>query len=85
MMSMHGSGPFISEKGNVGLGPSLLRPRDFLLVPFGAHVPYVIRGEPSEKLWRLVGEAYIHGIMDDEVGLKNSCNGEMVGEMFELA
>ena len=84
MMSMHGSRPFISEKGYVGLDPSLLRPGDVLFVPFGAHVPYVIREEPSKKLWRLVGEAYVHGIMDGELDLKNSCNGEMFGEFFDI-
>lgn len=74
MMTMHGSRTFISDKGYVGLCPLEAEAGATIFAPLGAHVPYVIRRAAGAPLsegdeWELVGEAYVHGIMDSELNL----------------
>lgn len=83
MNSMYGSCPFISERGYVGLCPQGTEPGATVFIPLGGHVPYVIKRtgpsrdveEPAARSqagnWRLLGEAYIHGIMDGELNLSS--------------
>jgi hypothetical protein len=64
---MAGRRPFITEKGYVGVGPACLQPGDVVCIFYGAHVPYLNRpdrGQPGR--FTLVGDAYVHGIMDGE-------------------
>ncbi|KAL8836986.1 MAG: hypothetical protein Q9176_005987 [Flavoplaca citrina] len=60
---------FISEKGYVGMAPSITNAvGDVLVFIRGAMVPFVLRplsGDPSQYL--LVGPCYIHGLMGCEV------------------
>jgi len=57
--------PFIFKKGFVGLGPEILQAGDVICIFFGAKLPYILR--PYEDgTWRLVGEAFVHGIMYGE-------------------
>jgi hypothetical protein len=65
MQYLYGLRPFISEQGYVGLVPEHARPGDSICVIFGAIVPFVLRKVPGGGL-KLVGEAYVHGIMDGE-------------------
>ncbi|KAH8786679.1 heterokaryon incompatibility protein-domain-containing protein [Hyaloscypha finlandica] len=69
---------FIStEKGYVGWAPKQCKKGDVVAVLAGGKVPYVLRPEassnPSEesgdsrKYYSVLGDAYIHGIMDGEV------------------
>jgi hypothetical protein len=77
--SMHRSRLFISATGHVGLCPSETRKEDVIFVPWGGHVPYIIRPKrgklqaglvvSEEQQWTLVGEAYVHGIMQGELNL----------------
>ncbi|KAM5349156.1 hypothetical protein ACJ41O_008979 [Fusarium nematophilum] len=78
MNYMHGSRPFISETGYVGLCPRDADPGDVIIVPSGGHVPYVLHrvdgavceGEDGEdEDWKLLGEAFVYGIMDGELEL----------------
>lgn len=81
MNSMYGSCPFVSEKGYVGLCPQGTKPGATIFIPLGSHVPYVIEktvlsghaeeaaAKPPAGTWRLLGEAYMHGIMDGELNL----------------
>jgi hypothetical protein len=79
--SMHRSRPFISATGYVGLCPSETQKEDTIFVPWGGHVPYIIRPKrgklqtrqavSEEQQWTLVGEAYVHGIMHGELDLAN--------------
>lgn len=74
MVTMHGSRAFISEKGYVGLCPLEAEAGDSIFAPLGGHVPYVIRRvareeRPQENEWELLGEVYVHGIMDGELDL----------------
>jgi hypothetical protein len=83
MNSMYGSCPFVSEKGYVGLCPQGTEPGATVFIPLGGHVPYVIKktdlsgdakepeARPQAGNWRLLGEAYIHGIMDGELKLSS--------------
>lgn len=67
-----------TKKGYLGLGPASMLVRDLICVLKGAEVPFVLRetGEVvrrSKSLWKkeqllciLVGECYVHGIMDGQ-------------------
>lgn len=58
----------ITEKGYMGLCPNGTRAGDVCYILHGMQTPYIMRrtaGHDSEQL-RLVGQCYIHGIMDGE-------------------
>ena len=65
MQYLYDSRPFLSKKGYIGMAPEFAAPGDMICVIFGAIVPYVLRRVP-ENGFELVGEAYVHGIMDGE-------------------
>jgi hypothetical protein len=56
--------PFLTAKGYVGLGPSFAKEHDIVVVLFGCMMPFVLRPHGNE--YKLVGEAYVHGIMKGE-------------------
>ncbi|KAF4308315.1 Heterokaryon incompatibility protein 6 [Botryosphaeria dothidea] len=58
--------PFRASNGLLGIGPEELATNDHLWIPLGAHVPLILR-EAADGCWTIVGEAYIHGIMDGEL------------------
>lgn len=61
---------FITKKGYFGLGPQKLEPEDRVAVLFGSGVPFVLRkcpGIAGRRAWRIIGECYVHGIMQGEV------------------
>jgi hypothetical protein len=61
---------FITKKGYFGLGPQKSEPGDRIAVLFGSGVPFVLRKCPSRsgtRAWRIIGECYVHGIMQGEV------------------
>lgn len=79
IMSNIGRQLFSTSKGKLGLGPCNVQRGDLVCVFYGCEVPFIIRpmsGTPSTTgkwLWKkqvisgfLVGEAYVHGIMDGE-------------------
>jgi len=59
----------ITRKGYIGLGHAQSRPGDQIALLAGCSVPIILRererGQP-EAGYTLVGEAYVHGIMDGE-------------------
>lgn len=57
--------PFISHSGLIGLAPPHAQVDDIICIFLGGQVPYVLRKE-SDKVYSLVGEAYVHGIMYGE-------------------
>lgn len=62
-----GSSPLVfatTEKGYMGMVPRSSRVGDVVCLVFGMHVPCVMR--THEGKWRLVGGAYVHGMMDGE-------------------
>ncbi len=52
-----------TSKGYLGLSPWGARKGDVICVLRGGDVPFVLR-EKEHGYWELVGEAYLHGIMD---------------------
>ncbi|KAM0462723.1 hypothetical protein ACHAPV_003547 [Trichoderma viride] len=61
---------FITKEGYFGLGPQKLEPGDRVAVLFGSGVPFVLRKCPAiagRPAWRIIGECYVHGIMQGEV------------------
>ncbi|KAF4853646.1 Heterokaryon incompatibility protein 6, OR allele [Colletotrichum siamense] len=57
--------PFGCIKGHIGLGPLELRDGDSVWVILGADVPFILR-PAIDGGFLVVGEAYVHGIMDGE-------------------
>ena len=59
---------FITEKGFIGMGPQTARVGDDVFVLKGGRVPFVLRGDGGDegKFW-LVGDCYVHGVMEGEV------------------
>jgi len=58
-----------SRQGHLGLVPERTRPGDFIVIIYGLHTPYILR-KVGEN-FRLLGEAYMHGIMDGEALAKD--------------
>jgi hypothetical protein len=55
----------VTKGGFYGLGPQLMQERDVVAVMPGLNVPFVLR--PSDGKYKLVGCAYVHGVMRGEV------------------
>ncbi|KAG8533932.1 uncharacterized protein KY384_001673 [Bacidia gigantensis] len=62
----------ITQRGYMGLVPSLTQPGDTIALILGSSVPFVLRPNPptrhvqGKETTKLIGDAYIHGIMDGE-------------------
>lgn len=57
---------FITSKGHLGSGPASMEKDDEVYIIFGAKFLIILRKEPSCPGYRLIGQAYIHGIMHGE-------------------
>jgi hypothetical protein len=66
---------FISEKGLLGLGPKDTNAQDIVCIFLGGNVPFVLRARDDGK-YQLVGECYVHGVMDGEA-LKDMDNNTL--------
>ncbi|MCJ1250469.1 hypothetical protein MMC30_007697 [Trapelia coarctata] len=58
---------FETSRGYFGLGPAQLQTGDNVCVFFGCNVPHILRVRRGTQEHLLVGEAYVHGIMNGEV------------------
>lgn len=58
--------PFLSSDNRVGLAPESAAVGDVISVFYGSDVPFVLRLDGDGR-YRLLGEAYVHGIMDGEL------------------
>jgi hypothetical protein len=68
---------FFTSKGYMALGPAIIRQGDQIYVFAGGHMPFVVRDAGSGEIIpfvdgkrnvnNLLGECYVHGIMDGEV------------------
>jgi hypothetical protein len=56
---------FMSEKGYMGLAPITTRVGDAVCILFGGQVPFILR-ERDDFAHSMIGECYVHGIMDGE-------------------
>ncbi|POS70226.1 hypothetical protein DHEL01_v211380 [Diaporthe helianthi] len=57
----------VTEDGHVGLGPQVTEPGDVVCILKGANVPLLLRPEAGGIKFKLVGEAYIEGMMFGEI------------------
>jgi hypothetical protein len=65
---------FLTEDGYFGLGPVEMEADDVVCVLYGGKVPFILRAidgtcdvcDNDQLCYRLVGFAYLHGIMDGE-------------------
>ena len=73
---------FIAEDGFIGLGPEALEPGDYICVLAGSRVLLALR--PREQHHRLVGEAYIPGMMNGEAVEEWKSGGLMPLQTFQL-
>ena len=55
----------VSRKGYLGLIPFETERDDLVCVLLGGEMPFILR--PEGSYYTLVGECYVHGIMDGEV------------------
>ena len=55
-----------TDSGRVGLASTSATVGDEVWILSGASVPFVLRRVSKDSQYRLVGEAYVHGIMDGE-------------------
>ncbi|KAL2043751.1 hypothetical protein N7G274_003270 [Stereocaulon virgatum] len=56
----------ITSKGYMGLVPRMTEIDDCVCVFLGSHIPFVVRRKGGGE-FELVGECYVHGIMDGEI------------------
>ncbi|KAK8249087.1 heterokaryon incompatibility protein-domain-containing protein [Phyllosticta capitalensis] len=61
---LQGRIPFRTCRGMIGIGPEEMRQGDCVWIIMGADLPFVLR--PVDGRWSVVGEAYVHGVMDGE-------------------
>ncbi|KAL0932092.1 heterokaryon incompatibility protein [Colletotrichum truncatum] len=64
-VKLHRTCPFRSAKGYVGLGPLRVSRGDSIWIIPGSDVPFVLRPSGCGG-FHVIGEAYVHGIMDGE-------------------
>jgi hypothetical protein len=60
-----------TEKGYLGMGPAIAEEGDYIALAQGARIPLVVRDKGD--LWELVGDAYVHGVMDGELWNEDKC------------
>ncbi|KAG6118132.1 hypothetical protein E4U14_007178 [Claviceps sp. LM454 group G7] len=56
----------VTREHLMGLVPLLAKQGDLIVVMHGCDVPYVIRHTQEQGYYQLVGEAYVHGVMNGE-------------------
>ncbi|KAF2473585.1 uncharacterized protein BDR25DRAFT_386379 [Lindgomyces ingoldianus] len=70
-----------TEKGYFGFWPAECREADIVAVVSGGSMPYVLR--PTNGGYMLVGDPYVHGIMDGEA-FKGAARGSKELRIFVL-
>jgi hypothetical protein len=73
---------FSTGNGFLGLGPRVLKEGDVCCILFGAPVPFVLRRVGDQ--YKLVGEAYVHGVMKGEAVVDWMLGGKYPEQVFEL-
>jgi hypothetical protein len=70
---------FTTSKGELGLGPGVVKEGDIVAVLFGGNVSYVLR-PVSDNHYRIVGEYYFHSIMEGQAVEEWKRSGEPAKE-----
>jgi hypothetical protein len=58
---------FVTIRGYIGIGPDTMEPGDMVCTLFGSTVPFILRPVEGSEKFRLIGESYVHGVMDGEL------------------
>ena len=54
------------RRGYVGIVPDAAREGDLVCVFYGGCVPFILREVEGRGCYRLIGEAYVYGLMEGE-------------------
>lgn len=73
----------MTARNFVGIAPGHTQVGDVVCVLLGGEVPFMLRDEGP--YWQLIGEAYVHGIMNGEAMEESTCGEEANMESFVLA
>ncbi|KAF4953647.1 hypothetical protein FGADI_5983 [Fusarium gaditjirri] len=57
---------FVTGSGRMGMGPFSMKPDDTIVVLFGSPFCLVLRAVQGTNCYNLIGDAYVHGVMDGE-------------------
>ncbi|KAH7068499.1 heterokaryon incompatibility protein-domain-containing protein [Paraphoma chrysanthemicola] len=76
---------FRTSRGYLGLGPRSMREGDLVVVLHGGRMPFVLRlmGQPGAAYFVLVGDCFVHDIMQKQIYDMLEEEGVMTGE-FQL-
>lgn len=55
---------FVTTQGRVGIGPARMSATDIIIIAYGGKTPYVLRPVPGTQEYSLIGDCYIHCLMD---------------------
>jgi hypothetical protein len=61
-----GRRPLLVSGDYLGIGPRETELGDLVFILLGADTPYILRRNSEDEALRLIGEAYVHGVMDGE-------------------
>ena len=67
MATVNAMRPFLTPRGYLGLGATLSRVGDLIVIFKGSRIPYVIRPLGEDRQFQFIGEAFCHGVMDGEI------------------
>jgi hypothetical protein len=62
-----------TNSGSVGVFPGGMDQGDAVALLQGGRVAFVLRRYQETEIWQLVGEAYVHNIMEGEAWDSNQC------------
>ena len=61
-----GRRPLLVSGNYLGIGPRETEQGDLVFILLGVDTPYILRRDSQDETLRLIGEAYVHGVMDGE-------------------
>ncbi|KAF2964103.1 hypothetical protein GQX73_g9476 [Xylaria multiplex] len=64
---------FYTKSGYIGLGPRLTKEGDRVFLVKGSRAPLMLRPRPQNGKWELLGDCYVHGIMQGEAFDETRC------------
>jgi hypothetical protein len=68
----------VTENGRIGLVSCNAAVGDRLSLCKGSSVPLILRSSEGTERWRLVGDAYVHGVMKGEVFKESDCENLVI-------
>jgi hypothetical protein len=83
MLSLDHRALITTNTGYLGLAPIAVRPGDVVAILLGCRCPVVLRPCDDEKMYQVVGECYVHGLMDGEI-LSQEHDGLVSEKQFVL-